>query len=269
MDEVCAICRENPAKDATNLAGRRLMTNVCREVRCGHRFCTRCIGRALNKKSVFACPEPGCGATVRNATLDARSLDEIECERDAICRRKVIAVFNRPKTAFRDAREYGDYTEKVEDSIYRLSRGGAEAKAVEDELKAFQVAHNEDVAKHASRHVEQQRAQAIFVLESKKANDAKLARERGEHSRLKRDRDVLKHETAAYMLGDRATPPSAAHSLPQLLELRAGPVAVQGAAHKARRAAGGWSADALRKRAVAEMLAGCADAGRNAPRAAA
>ena len=93
-DDVCVICGVDPSKKASNLTRRTLQTNVSREVRCGHRFCNACVERHIAKKSQFPCPVAGCGAAVRKAQLDARTLEDIEVERDATHRKRVLAVFN-------------------------------------------------------------------------------------------------------------------------------------------------------------------------------
>ena len=64
---------------------------------------------------------------------------EIECDRDAACRRKVTTVHNRLRPSFATALEHDDYVEMIEDLIYKLSRGGPEAKNVDEQLKAHQV----------------------------------------------------------------------------------------------------------------------------------
>ena len=244
-DDVCVICGVDPSKKASNLTRRTLQTNVSREVRCGHRFCNACVERHIAKKSQFPCPVAGCGAAVRKAQLDARTLEDIEVERDATHRKRVLAVFNATPESFATPRAYDDYLEEVEDAIYALTRGGAAAEAAEKKLSAHAAANADGVAARAAADA------AAAKLRSKRRLDKQAKSDEEKHA-------------LAYALGDRADAPVrrprrhvSAAVLPAPVGRPANPRHVTGDALARRRKAGGWTADLFKKRARDELLAGC------------
>ncbi|KAH8075175.1 cyclin-dependent protein serine/threonine kinase activator [Aureococcus anophagefferens] len=260
-DDVCVICGVDPSKKASNLTRRTLQTNVSREVRCGHSFCNACVERHIAKKSQFPCPVAGCGAAVRKAQLDARTLEDIEVERDATHRKRVLAVFNATPESFATPRAYDDYLEEVEDAIYALRcwrgrRGGRE--------EAERAAANADgVAARAAAKIEQDRLAAAEIDDDRAAADAAAAKLEQAAARQAGEEREEKH-ALAYALGDRADAPVrrprrhvSAAVLPAPIGRPANPSHVTGDALARRRKAGGWTADLFKKRARDELLAGC------------
>ena len=68
---------------------------------------------ASNPRREFNCPVERCGVLVRRAQLDPRTKDEMECDRDAAARKRVLAVFNAPASSFETARAHDDYLEQA------------------------------------------------------------------------------------------------------------------------------------------------------------
>ena len=263
-DDVCVICGVDPSKKASNLTRRTLQTNVSREVRCGHRFCNACVERHIAKKSQFPCPVAGCGAAVRKAQLDARTLEDIEVERDATHRKRVLAVFNATPESFATPRAYDDYLEEVEDAIYALTRGGAAAEAAEKKLSAHAAANADGVAARAAAKIEQDRLAAAEIDDDRAAADAAAAKLRSKRRLDKQAKSDEEKHALAYALGDRADAPVrrprrhvSAAVLPAPVGRPANPRHVTGDALARRRRAGGWTADLFKKRARDELLAGC------------
>lgn len=212
-------------------------------------------------------PCPVCGTLVKKATLDSRDRDEIEAERDAVARRRVMSVYNKPRSAFETDREYNDYCETVEELVLELSRGGNAAKRVEAMLKRYQADHSADVARRASEKAEKERLAAIEIKASHALAMASAQRQRDEQRRLKLDRQLHEKHKIEYELGDRPDmPPSPpeksqaclmAHDLPLPTPLESvpdRPKFVQGHDLEKRRLATDWNPDAFRARAASEFL---------------
>ncbi|KAH8052240.1 cyclin-dependent protein serine/threonine kinase activator [Aureococcus anophagefferens] len=220
-DDVCVICGVDPSKKASNLTRRTLQTNVSREVRCGHRFCNACVERHIAKKSQFPCPVAGCGAAVRKAQLDARTLEDIEVERDATHRKRVLAVFNATPESFATPRAYDDYLEEDRLAAAEIDDDRAAADAAAAKLRSKRRLDKQaksDEEKHALAYALGDRA------------DAPVRRPR-------------RHVSAAV--------------LPAPIGRPANPRHVTGDALARRRRAGGWTADLFKQRARDELLAGC------------
>ena len=267
-EDVCVICGVDPSKKASNLTKRTLVSNVSRERRCGHRFCNSCVERSVAKKGQFACPVAGCGATVRKATLDPRTLEDIEVERDATHRKRVLAVFNAPEESFAGARAYDDYLEEVEDAIYALTRGGPEAEAVEKKLQAHAAAHADDVARRRAAAIERDRLRAAEIDDDRAQAEAAATKLRAKRKLERRLKDVEDQHALAYALGDRADAPVkkpkrqlSAAVLPAPVGLPQNPRFVKGATLDERRRAGGWRLDLFKERHHHELLRGCDPAG--------
>ncbi|KAJ8613542.1 hypothetical protein CTAYLR_002164 [Chrysophaeum taylorii] len=266
-DEKCVICGTDPSKFARNLGSRavRLKTNAPRNEQCWHRFCTNCLDKSMMRQSQFKCP--ACGTLVRKATLDARRRDEIEVERDAAARRRVLAVYNTPRSAFASDREYNDFCESVEDAIFDLTQGGEAAKRVEAALKRYQIDNSADVARRASEKMEKERQAAARVRESKALAEAAAKRQRDEQRRLKLDKAQYEKHAMAYELGDRPDKPQevvdpavnltpANLPLPTPLEtVPDRPKLVKGQDLANRRLATAWSTKTYVARATLDLLA--------------
>mmetsp|Transcript_15220 Transcript_15220/g.49597 ORF Transcript_15220/g.49597 Transcript_15220/m.49597 type:complete len:309 (+) Transcript_15220:680-1606(+) len=259
-DEVCAMC----GVDQTT-HNRVLFTNAPAKTRCGHRFCQSCVDRNLRRQSQFTCPT--CGTLVRRTTLDERTMTEIEVDRDAAARKRVLSVHNRRKETFASKDEYDVYLEMVEDLVYDLSRGGPEAKKAEESLKKYHFEHANDVAKNASAKVEADRSKFLQIRESKfiKETAAQRARDKDRQWKLKKEAHS-KHERA-FKLGDRddAPPPLEVRAraattftlppLPAVVEIRQGADVVKGDDLKKRRSATGFDPYvAAKRRATADFL---------------
>lgn len=261
----CCVCGVDPSKKASNLTKRTLLTNVSREHRCGHRFCNGCVERGVAKKGAFPCPVAGCGATVRRATLDARTMEDIEVERDALHRKRVLAVFNAPASSFGTPREYDDYLETVEDAIYTLTRGGPEAEAVEKRLAAENAVHADAVASRAAAQIAREREARADVVDGKQRAEDAAAKLRSKRTQEKKASAAAKDHAQAYALGDRADAPRAkprvdtlvAAALPAPIGRPQNPRRVTGAEAEKRAKAGGYDAGMHARREDMELFYNC------------
>lgn len=264
-DGECAVCGRKWLEQKLGGQAARLKTNAPRNEWCWHQFCTSCIDRLMMRQQRFPCP--ACGTLVKRATLDSRDRDEIEAERDAVARRRVISVYNKPRSAFETDLEYNDYCETVEELVLDLSRGGDAAKRVEATLKRYQADHSADVARRASEKAEKERLAAIEIKASHALAMASAQRQRDEQRRLKLDRQLREKHKIEYELGDRPDmPPSppeksqarlTAHDLPLPTPLESvpdRPKFVYGQDLDKRRLATDWNPDAFRARAASEFL---------------
>lgn len=262
-DELCVECGRKWQEQ--NLGGVRLKTNAPKNEWCWHRFCTSCIERKMLRQQKFACKL--CGSVVRKSTLDSREREEIEAERDVLARRRVLAVYNKPRRAFGSDREYYDYLEQVEDMVEGLSRGGAAAKQVEQTLKRYQTEHAADVARRASEKADKERLAALEVKAAEALAAASAQRQRDEERRLKLDQQLYEKRKLEYELGDRPdmpTPPEKKHHvtaddypLPAPVEaVPDRPKIAKGKELEARRTAADWTPDAFRARAYLELFQG-------------
>ena len=203
----CCMCGVDSQLEDLQSRQRVLYTNAPVKIRCGHRFCSLCVERNLRRQSQFACPK--CGTVVRRATLDERTTVQIEVDRDASSRKRVLAVHNRRKETFPTKEDYDAYLEMVEDLIYDLSRGGPEAKKVEETLASFHAQNANAVAKNASVKIESDRSKFLKVRETTYVQElaAQRARDKDRQWKLKKE-EHTKHQRA-FQLGDRddAPPP--------------------------------------------------------------
>jgi len=261
------MCGRDPSQDAKTTHRGGLSTNAPAKVRCGHRFCGTCVERNLRRQSQFDCPR--CGAPVRRTTLDERTMTDIEVDRDAAARKRVLAVHNRRREHFATQSEYDAYLERVEDLIYDLSRGGPDAKRVEDGLKKFSAEHADEVARNASAKVERERSKNLLIRETAYVAELAAQRARDHDRNWKRKRESHAQHERAFKLGDRADAPTplddpssrlasasfAAPPLPAVLDIRSAPALVTGDDLKRRRRATGFDPAAYAKRrAVADFL---------------
>eukprot|EP01039_Chlorochromonas_danica_P008736 gene8736-9629_t len=113
--DICVLCKSKQ-DSALNLREQFFLVNTA--AGCGHRFCSTCTQREFHTKRQFACPR--CKVIVTQSKLSAKSLEEIEAERDSAVRRKLKALFNKTEADFLSLDDLRDYEEMVEDLIYNL-----------------------------------------------------------------------------------------------------------------------------------------------------
>lgn len=242
----------------------KLMTNAPKNEWCWHQYCTTCLDRLLMRQQKFQCLK--CSTLVKRSTLDARSRDEIEVERDVLARRKVLAVFNKPQSSFESDKEYNDYCERREDLVADLCAGGDVAKSVQETLKKYQSEHSSDVARNASEKAERERVAALKIKASRALAEAAAQRQRDQQRRVKMDQKIFEKQAMQFQLGDRPNMPAAPrnaaqadseshlYAVPVPVEtLRDRPKRVQGDELRRRRLAADWKHSLFAARALADL----------------
>mmetsp|Transcript_12351 Transcript_12351/g.36704 ORF Transcript_12351/g.36704 Transcript_12351/m.36704 type:complete len:301 (-) Transcript_12351:22-924(-) len=267
-EDRCVVCGVDPTKTRQGLTKRTLLTNFTREARCGHRFCGTCVERGFERKREFDCPVERCGALVRRAQLDPRTLDEMECDRDAAARKRVLAVFNAPASSFETARAHDDYLEQAEDLIYALCRGGAQGAEADRMLQSEASKDADAVARRAAARAESDRLAAAAVEDDRRRADEAASKQRDKRRREKRKRNDARDHAEAFALGDRTDAPCElppmvldAGALPAPMGVPQNPRRVEGMVLDARRRAGGWALDVFDKRDARELARGLQNPG--------
>lgn len=201
IDNVCVICKT--AQDAgQNLVDSVLLINFIDGGRCGHKFCKDCTKRKLQLegKRQFSCPI--CGSAVKQSTLSANSLDEIEVNNDARVRRRVKEIYNSCEADFLTWNEFCDYEEIVEDLIYKLVHG-IDRQAVEQQILEYERTHTETILLNRRRRAELEEREAGRVREEswQSANRAQSFQDEDE-AEIRRMKEH-KRQQNEIMLGER------------------------------------------------------------------
>ena len=84
---------------------------------CGHQICSTCQVRNRGTAQPRC---PTCDTLFRRTQLSRKTVEQQEYERESSVRRKVGAVYNRPRSDFASAREFNDYLERSEEMVHRL-----------------------------------------------------------------------------------------------------------------------------------------------------
>lgn len=201
IENVCAICKT--AQDAgQHLIDNSLLINFIDDGRCGHKFCRDCSKRKLQLegKRQFACPL--CGSAVKQSTLSASSIDEIEVTNDARVRRRVKEIYNASESDFLTWNEFCDYEEMVEDIIYNLVHG-IDRQAIEQQIKEYERSHMESILSNRRRRAElAENEGALLREESWQTANRAQAFQLEDEDELRRTKE-LKRQRNEIMLGER------------------------------------------------------------------
>ena len=153
ISDECSICGKTEA-DSSNLTQTNLKTNAT--IGCGHQFCPNCVERELSLRKTFPCPI--CKTVVKRSTLTTRSLDDIQCEKDTSWRRRILKVYNKVESDFKNLHEYNDYLEQVEDLIYSIVNNEADAEECKMKVKKFEDENKSEIAIRQSQRAEEERS---------------------------------------------------------------------------------------------------------------
>ncbi|XP_064621551.1 CDK-activating kinase assembly factor MAT1-like [Lineus longissimus] len=110
-DQMCPRCKttkyRNPAL--------KLMVNVC-----GHTLCENCVDLLFVRGS-GACIE--CGTALRRNNFRLQLFEDAGVEKEVDIRKKILRDFNKKEDDFGTLKEYNDYLEEIETTIFNLVNG--------------------------------------------------------------------------------------------------------------------------------------------------
>lgn len=84
-------------------------------------------------------------------------MDEVQCEKDADWRRRVLKVFNKTEKDFSSLLEYNNYLEEVEDMIYSIVVEEPTAEEYKAKIKEYEQAHRAEIVIRQSQRADEER----------------------------------------------------------------------------------------------------------------
>ncbi|KAF2713733.1 CDK-activating kinase assembly factor [Pleomassaria siparia CBS 279.74] len=110
-DDICPVCKSS----------RYLNPNMKFLVNpeCYHKMCESCVDRIFSHGPA-PCPIAGCKRTLRKARFRRQTFEDLKVEREVDIRRKVAKLFDKEQDDFETLRDYNDYLETVETTLWNL-----------------------------------------------------------------------------------------------------------------------------------------------------
>lgn len=118
--------------------------------------CPTCIERELSRRKTFPCPI--CiHIQVKRTKLSEKTLDDILCEKDIECRKRICKVYNKVQSDFDSLLEYNNYLEQVEDMIYALVHEEPNAEDIETRIKKYEEEDKRQIVIRQSQRSDEDR----------------------------------------------------------------------------------------------------------------
>ena len=110
-------------------------------------------------------------------------MDDLQCERDAGWRKKVLEVYNKVEKDFPTLIEYNNYLEEVEDIIFAIVNEEPNAEECIAKFRKYEEEHKAEIASRQSERADEDRT-----------IEARIAEE--QRNKERRKRDLLEGEKA-------------------------------------------------------------------------
>jgi CDK-activating kinase assembly factor MAT1 len=111
---------------------------------CYHKMCESCVDRIFSHGPA-PCPIAGCKRTLRKNKFRDQTFDDLRVEREVDIRARVAKVFNKTEDDFETLRDYNDYLEVVEETIWNLINR-TDVAQTEARLRQFAEAQKQEEA---------------------------------------------------------------------------------------------------------------------------
>ncbi|QOU18268.1 TFB3 [Brettanomyces bruxellensis] len=110
---------------------------------CYHKICDACVDRIFSL-GPSVCPYPNCNKILRKNKFKTQIFDDIEVEKECDIRRRVLSIYNKKATDFKNTEEYNKYLEEIEDIVYKLLHK-IDVEKTEERLKEYSIENKQSI----------------------------------------------------------------------------------------------------------------------------
>ncbi|CAB1445050.1 unnamed protein product [Pleuronectes platessa] len=152
-DQGCPRCKTTKYRNPS----LKLMVNVC-----GHTLCENCV-EMLFVRGSGNCVQ--CDTPLRKNNFRVQLFEDPTVDKEVEIRKKVLKIFNKREFDFSGLREYNDYLELVEDTVYNLTNN-LDVENTKLRMEQYQRENRDLIQKNkATLTREQEELEELLLLE--------------------------------------------------------------------------------------------------------